>query len=102
MSLFATRRSGSAGTLALTALTPLAWGSTYAVTTEFLPPDRPMFTAVMRALPAGLALLVIGRVLPRGVWIWRAACCWKAVPTGCSNCSTGRCSPPRRRTPTSR
>ncbi len=73
MSLFATRRSGSAGTLALTALTPLAWGSTYAVTTEFLPPDRPMFTAVMRALPAGLALLVIGRVLPRGVWIWRAA-----------------------------
>ncbi|TQS24094.1 EamA family transporter [Microbispora sp. KK1-11] len=72
MSMFATRRSGSAGTLALTALTPLAWGSTYAVTTEFLPPDRPMFTAVMRALPAGLALLVIGRVLPRGVWIWRA------------------------------
>ncbi|MBB2747803.1 UNVERIFIED_ORG: putative blue pigment (indigoidine) exporter [Microbispora rosea subsp. rosea] len=73
MSMFATSRSGSAGTLALTALTPLAWGSTYAVTTEFLPPDRPMFTAVMRALPAGLALLVICRVLPRGVWIWRAA-----------------------------
>ncbi len=73
MSKFAASRSGSAGTLALTALTPLAWGSTYAVTTEFLPPDRPMFTAVMRALPAGLALLVIGRVLPRGVWIWRAA-----------------------------
>ncbi|MEU6410238.1 EamA family transporter [Microbispora sp. NPDC046933] len=73
MSTFAKPWSGSAGTLALTALTPLAWGSTYAVTTEFLPPDRPMFTAVMRALPAGLVLLVIGRVLPRGVWIWRAA-----------------------------
>ncbi|MEU6427347.1 EamA family transporter [Microbispora sp. NPDC046973] len=76
MGKFAASRSGSAshaGTLALTALTPLAWGSTYAVTTEFLPPDRPMFTAVMRALPAGLALLVIGRVLPRGAWIWRAA-----------------------------
>ncbi|MBE3011590.1 EamA family transporter [Microbispora sp. NEAU-D428] len=73
MSMSATSRSGVAGTLALTALTPLAWGSTYAVTTEFLPPDRPMFTAVMRALPAGLVLLVIGRVLPRGVWIWRAA-----------------------------
>ncbi|MGI5154490.1 EamA family transporter [Microbispora sp. CA-102843] len=76
MGTFAASRSGSApyaGTLALTALTPLAWGSTYAVTTEFLPPDRPMFTAVMRALPAGLVLLVICRVLPRGVWIWRAA-----------------------------
>lgn len=76
MGMSAASRSGSAphaATLALTALTPLAWGSTYAVTTEFLPPDRPMFTAVMRALPAGLALLVIGRVLPRGVWIWRAA-----------------------------
>ncbi|GGO18270.1 EamA family transporter [Microbispora bryophytorum] len=73
MSLSAASRPGSAGTLALTALTPLAWGSTYAVTTEFLPPDRPMFTAVMRALPAGLVLLGIGRVLPHGMWIWRAA-----------------------------
>jgi probable blue pigment (indigoidine) exporter len=73
MSLSAASRPGYAGTLALTALTPLAWGSTYAVTTEFLPPDRPMFTAVMRALPAGLVLLGIGRVLPRGMWIWRAA-----------------------------
>ncbi|GGO08377.1 ABC transporter permease [Microbispora rosea subsp. aerata] len=76
MGMFTTSRPGSAtraGTLALTALTPIAWGSTYAVTTEFLPPDRPMFTALMRALPAGLMLLIIGRVLPRGVWIWRAA-----------------------------
>ncbi|MBX6381700.1 MAG: EamA family transporter [Microbispora sp.] len=76
MGTITTPRPGSAtyaGTLALTALTPLAWGSTYAVTTEFLPPDRPMFTALMRALPAGLLLLAIGRVLPRGVWIWRAA-----------------------------
>jgi probable blue pigment (indigoidine) exporter len=58
--------------LALTGLTPLAWGSTYAVTTEFLPPGRPMFTALMRALPAGLALLALTRTLPRGAWIWRA------------------------------
>jgi probable blue pigment (indigoidine) exporter len=58
--------------LALTALTPLTWGSTYAVTTEFLPPGRPLFTATMRALPAGLALLAVTRVLPRGAWIWRA------------------------------
>ncbi|MEV7806630.1 EamA family transporter [Microbispora sp. NPDC088329] len=61
------------GTLALTSLTPLVWGSTYAVTTELLPPGRPLFTALMRALPAGLILLVIGRVLPHGRWIWRAA-----------------------------
>ncbi|WP_280267763.1 EamA family transporter [Nocardia wallacei] len=61
------------GTLALTGLAPLVWGSTYAVTTEFLPPDRPMFTALMRALPAGLALLAVTRVLPRGAWILRTA-----------------------------
>lgn len=60
-----------AGTLALTGLTPLVWGTTYAVTSEFLPPERPMFTALMRALPAGLVLLAATRVLPRGRWVWR-------------------------------
>ncbi|GGN88872.1 EamA family transporter [Nocardia rhizosphaerihabitans] len=69
----ATRPTGYAGTLALTALTPIVWGSTYAVTTEFLPPDRPLFTALMRALPAGLVLLALTRVLPRGIWLGRAA-----------------------------
>ena len=61
------------GTIALTAFTPLVWGSTYAVTTEFLPPDRPLLTALLRALPAGLVLLAITRTLPRGAWIGRAA-----------------------------
>ncbi|WP_280297747.1 EamA family transporter [Nocardia neocaledoniensis] len=69
----ATRPSGYAGTLALTAITPIVWGSTYAVTTEFLPPDRPLFTALVRALPAGLVLLAFTRTLPRGAWIGRAA-----------------------------
>ena len=55
-------------TVLLTALAPVSWGTTYAVTTEFLPPDRPLFTGLMRALPAGLLLLALGRVLPRGVW----------------------------------
>ncbi|MEU8799181.1 EamA family transporter [Spirillospora sp. NPDC048819] len=64
---------GASGTVAFTALTPIVWGSTYAVTTEFLPPDRPLLTALLRALPAGLALLAITRVLPRGAWIWRSA-----------------------------
>ncbi|WP_330184048.1 EamA family transporter [Nocardia sp. NBC_01503] len=64
--------TGYAGTLALTGLAPLVWGSTYAITTEFLPPDRPMFTALMRALPAGLLLLAITRKLPHGEWVWKA------------------------------
>ncbi|GGW79902.1 EamA family transporter [Streptomyces lomondensis] len=59
--------------IALTALAPVSWGTTYAVTTEFLPADRPLFTALVRALPAGLLLLALARVLPRGAWWWRAA-----------------------------
>lgn len=60
-------------TVLLTALAPVSWGTTYAVTTEFLPPDRPLFTGMMRALPAGLVLLALARVLPRGVWWGKAA-----------------------------
>lgn len=57
----------------LTALAPVSWGTTYAVTTEFLPADRPLFTGLMRALPAGLLLLALARVLPRGAWWWKSA-----------------------------
>ncbi|MFF6800857.1 EamA family transporter [Streptomyces sp. NPDC012616] len=60
-------------TVLLTALAPVSWGTTYAVTSEFLPADRPLFTGLMRALPAGLLLLALGRVLPRGVWWGKAA-----------------------------
>ncbi|RRR77628.1 EamA family transporter [Streptomyces sp. RP5T] len=60
-------------TILLTALAPVSWGTTYAVTTEFLPPDRPLFTGMMRALPAGLVLLALARVLPRGLWWGKAA-----------------------------
>ncbi|MFF1336652.1 EamA family transporter [Streptomyces sp. NPDC058290] len=60
-------------TVALTALAPISWGSTYAVTTELLPPDRPLFTAVMRALPAGLLLTALSRRLPSGQWWWKSA-----------------------------
>jgi probable blue pigment (indigoidine) exporter len=60
-------------TVLLTALAPVSWGTTYAVTTELLPPDRPLFTAALRALPAGLVLLALARVLPRGVWWGKAA-----------------------------
>lgn len=58
--------------IALTALAPVSWGTTYAVTTEFLPADRPLFTGLVRALPAGLVLLALVRVLPRGAWWWKA------------------------------
>ncbi|GJM37141.1 MAG: ABC transporter permease [Acidimicrobiales bacterium] len=57
----------------LTAFAPVAWGTTYIVTTELLPPDRPMLTAVLRALPAGLALAAMTRQRPTGSWWWKAA-----------------------------
>ncbi|MFJ7100001.1 EamA family transporter [Streptomyces albogriseolus] len=62
-----------AAVVALTALAPVSWGTTYVVTTECLPPERPLFTALVRALPAGLLLLAVARVLPRGAWWWKAA-----------------------------
>ncbi|MFB9466152.1 EamA family transporter [Streptomyces cinereospinus] len=62
-----------AATVALTALAPAAWGTTYAVTTELLPPGQPLFSGMMRALPAGLLGLALARVLPRGDWWWKTA-----------------------------
>jgi probable blue pigment (indigoidine) exporter len=59
--------------LATTAIAPLIWGTSYLVTSEFLPPDRPLLAATLRALPAGLVLLAATRVLPRGAWWWKAA-----------------------------
>lgn len=59
--------------LLITALTPALWGTTYYVTTEFLPPNRPLLAALIRALPAGLLLVAITRRLPRGQWWWRSA-----------------------------
>jgi len=58
--------------LLITAITPTLWGTTYLVTTEFLPPDRPFLAALIRTLPAGLLLVAITRTLPRGSWWWRA------------------------------
>lgn len=49
----------------LTALGPLLWGSTYLVTTQWLPPDRPFWAALFRSLPAGVILLALGWQLPR-------------------------------------
>ena len=57
--------------IALTAAAPLIWGSTYIVTTQMLPNLDPLTIAVLRALPAGLLLLLIVRDLPQGRWIGR-------------------------------
>ncbi|MEO4048871.1 EamA family transporter [Pseudomonas sp. CAU 1711] len=54
--------------LLITALAPAIWGSTYVVTTLMLPADYPLTMAMLRALPAGLLLLLLVRQLPRGRW----------------------------------
>lgn len=57
--------------LLVTALAPAIWGSSYIVSTQMLPNFDPLSIPVLRALPAGLLLLLFVRRLPRGVWIWR-------------------------------
>ncbi|PRB89145.1 EamA family transporter, partial [Arthrobacter sp. MYb23] len=59
--------------LFITALAPMVWGSTYLVTTEFLPADRPLLAATVRALPAGIVLMLVTRTWPRGSWWFKAA-----------------------------
>ncbi|RZM80138.1 EamA family transporter [Pseudoalteromonas rubra] len=49
-------------------IAPTIWGSTYIVTTELLPADKPLIASVLRALPAGILLVLLGRKLPQGVW----------------------------------
>jgi probable blue pigment (indigoidine) exporter len=55
----------------LTALAPVAWGTTYVVATEFLPPGHPLLVAALRSLPVGLCLTLAFRKLPQGIWWWR-------------------------------
>jgi probable blue pigment (indigoidine) exporter len=53
----------------MTALAPAIWGSTYIVTTELLPPDRPFTAALLRTLPAGILLtLFVMRLPERRIW----------------------------------
>ncbi|MGM1060736.1 DMT family transporter [Saccharothrix sp. Mg75] len=56
----------------VTAVAPIAWGATYYVTHHFLPAGHPLWGSVLRALPAGLLLLLVRRRLPRGRWWWRS------------------------------
>ncbi|WPJ97497.1 EamA family transporter [Coraliomargarita algicola] len=49
------------GSVLLTALAPILWGTTYLVATEYLPEGRPLWAAVIRTLPAGLLLIAYTR-----------------------------------------
>lgn len=55
--------------IALTAFAPIIWGSSYIITTQFLPNLDPVTISLLRALPAGLFLLCLVRQLPHGHWI---------------------------------
>ncbi len=58
--------------IALTALAPAVWGTTYIVTTHALPTGHPVFAALMRTLPAGALALALTRRLPSGQWWWKS------------------------------
>jgi probable blue pigment (indigoidine) exporter len=60
-------------TIALTAIAPIVWGSTYIVTTEALPPESPLIASTIRALPAGILLVVASKTLLTGMWWFRLA-----------------------------
>ncbi|MGP8303971.1 DMT family transporter [Streptomyces inhibens] len=56
----------------ITAVAPVAWGTNYYVTHEFLPAGHPLYGAVIRALPAGVLLLALSRERPHGSWWWKS------------------------------
>lgn len=56
----------------ITMLAPIIWGSTYIITSTFLPINRPIFVAFIRALPAGVILLLISRKLPSKEWLLKS------------------------------
>lgn len=72
METISRKRLGGLALVAVTAVAPVVWGSTYAVTHLYLPADRPLFAGVMRILPVGLLMLLWHRRLPRGSWWWRS------------------------------
>ena len=51
-------------TILITLLGPMLWGTTYSVFTETLPVSHPLLAGAMRALPAGLILLLLNPHIP--------------------------------------
>lgn len=58
--------------LLVAAIAPVAWGSNYFVTRQFLPEDAPLWGAALRALPAGILLMLVRPRLPHGSWWWKS------------------------------
>ena len=59
------------GLVAATLGAPILWGTTYIVVTGLLPSGHPLLIAAGRVLPAGLALVVLGRLLGGPAETWR-------------------------------
>jgi probable blue pigment (indigoidine) exporter len=56
----------------LAAFAPIIFGTTYLLTSDFLPPARPLLAALLRSLPTGL-VLIIGTSPPDRRWLLRLA-----------------------------
>lgn len=56
-------------TIALAAITPVVFGTTYLLTTNFLPQGRPLLIALGRSLPTGLVLVIGSKRPPRDWWL---------------------------------
>lgn len=54
--------------ITVTALAPALWGGTYVLFTETLPTSHPLWVGTLRALPAGLLLMLWVGAPPRRVW----------------------------------
>ena len=57
----------------VTAIAPLVWGTNFLLTTDFLPPGRPLLDSLVRSLPIGLLIVAFSRQLPKGEWWWKSA-----------------------------
>jgi len=57
--------------IALTAVAPIIWGSNYYVMGHFLPEEYPLWGSALRALPAGIVLMLVARSLPGREWWWK-------------------------------
>ena len=57
------------------AICPVIFGTTYLLTTQFLPPGRPLLAALMRSLPTGVVLVLATRAWPPRGWWGASSCC---------------------------